>query len=375
MPPPRFDEGTQIVRSTPRRLAAAAAALAALSALVLAPHGEAATRKFVPVRVNGQPIRAVTITEMRQFASLSIPDFPRIKADGFNTVTMYVYRFMQSATVNEQKTGAFTEPDALLGQAIDAAHAQGLAVQLVPTIWVGEGIGQFYWRGAIHPTDHNAWFDSYRAMTNHYADLATQHHVELFGIGSEMISLENEVSQWQHTINDARQRYRGPITYFTVYATVDRIRWWKYVDIPGVSPYMSLSSKATPSYAEIVNNWRTKQLPYLQKIGRYVGRPLLIAEIGYGSGPGAATHPEQVPSGVPDENLQAQLYKAMLDVVLPDKTFDGISFWRWSSVEAGPTGTSFSPKGKAAECVVAQHWATAGGSSMTQCSTVGRISL
>jgi hypothetical protein len=363
------------VRLTLRRLAAPVAAVATLSVLGSAPHSSAATQRFVPFRVHGQPVRAITLTEERQLAALSLPDLTRIKADGFNTVTIYVYRYMDTATANQQKTGALTEPDAVLGQVIDQAHSTGLAVQLIPTIWVGPGVGSFYWRGAIHPTDHNAFFDSYREMTNHYADLATQHHVEIFGIGSEMISLENEVSQWQHTISDAKQRFRGPITYFTVYATVDRIKWWKYVDLPGVSPYMSLSSQASPGYDEIVNNWKTKQLPYLRKAAAYVGRPLQIAEIGYGSGPGAATHPEQVPSGTPDEALQVNLYRAMLDVVLPDKSFDGISFWRWSAYEAGPGNTGFSPKGKAAECVIAQHWATAGSTSLTQCSALGRITL
>ena len=358
-----------------RRLAAPLAALAALASVSLAPQSDAATARFKAFRVGGQPLRAITLTEQRQFAALSIADYSRIKADGFNAVTMYVYRYMDSATASEQKTGAFTEPDALLGLAIDQAHAAGLAVQLIPTIWVGTGVGPFYWRGAIHPADHNLFFDSYRAMTNHYADLATQHKVEIFGVGSEMISLENEVSQWQHTISDARQRFRGPITYFTVYATVDRIRWWKYVDLPGVSPYMSLSSKASPGYDEIVNNWKTKQLPYLRHDAAAVGRPLQIAEIGYGSGPGAATHPEQVPSGAPDEALQANLYRAMLDVVLPDKSFDGISFWRWSATESGPANTGFSPKGKQAECIVAQHWASAGSTSLTQCATAGRVSL
>ncbi|MCU1623606.1 MAG: hypothetical protein JWL79_2451 [Frankiales bacterium] len=358
-----------------RRLAGPVAALATLSVLAFAPHSAAAAAAFVPFRVHGQPVHAITLTEERQFAALSVPDLARIKDDGFNTVTIYVYRYVASATANQQKTGALTEPDAVLGQVIDRAHSTGLAVQLIPTIWVGLGVGPFYWRGAIHPTDRSAFFDSYRAMTNHYADLATQHHVEIFGIGSEMMSLENEVSQWQHTISDAKQHFKGPITYFAIYATVDRIKWWKYVDLPGVSPYMSLSSQASPGYDEIVNNWKTTQLPYLRRIAAYVGRPLQIAEIGYGSGPGAATHPDQVPSGTPDETLQVNLYRAMLDVVLPDPSFDGISFWRWSAYQSGPGDTGFSPKGKAAECVIAQHWAAPGSTSLAQCSAFGRVSL
>jgi hypothetical protein len=366
---------SRIVRTGRRRLAAAAAVLATLSTLVLAPHSQAATRRFVPFRIGGQPIRAVTLTDIRQFAALSIPDMTRIKSDGFNMVTIYAYKFMLTPTANDIIDGPWTEPDASLGAAIDAAHAAGLQVQLVPTVWVGlTGAGAFYWRGAIHPTDHNAWFDSYRFMLDHYADLAQSHHVELFGIGSEMISLENEVAQWRHTISSTRAHYAGPVTYFTVYATVDRIQWWKYVDYPGVSPYMSLSTTPVPSYAEIVNAWKTVHLPYLRKIEAYVGRPLMVSEIGYASSVGAATHPEDGGVGTPDETVQATLYRAFLDTVMADKALDGVSFYRWSATELGPLDHGFSPKGKAVECLLAMRWARSG-TSASECSPLGRVAV
>ena len=372
-------EGTSIVRFTPtgtRRTAAAALALVTVAVLALAPHSEAATkRRFTPFRVNGAPVRAITLTDLRQFAAASIPDMTRIKADGFNMVTIYVYKFMQTATSNDLGSGPWTEPDQSLGAAFDAAHAAGLAVQFIPTAWVGvAGVGTFYWRGAIHPTDHNAWFDSYRNTLNHYADLATQHHVELFGVGSEMISLENEVSQWQHTISDARKHYAGPITYFTVYATVNRIKWWQYVDVPGVSPYMSLSTTPVPSYAELVRAWKTSHLPYLRQIEAYVGRPLLVSEIGYASSVGAATHPENGGAGTPDESVQTTLYQAFLDAVMSDPALDGVSFYRWSATEVGPADNGFSPKGKSVECLLAKRWAPSG-TSATQCAPLGRVAV
>lgn len=363
------------MRFAPKRVALVAALLATLSTLALAPHSQAAGRRFVPFRIAGQPIRAVTLTDLRQFAALSIPDMTRIKNDGFNMVTIYAYKFMATPTSNDIMTGPWTEPDASLGAAIDAAHSAGLQVQLVPTVWVGlTGVGTFYWRGAIHPTDHNAWFDSYRFMMNHYADLAQSHHVELFGVGSEMISLENEVAQWQHTISDARAHYSGPITYFTVYATVDRIRWWRFVDYPGVSPYMSLSTNADPSYAEIVHAWKTVHLPYLRKVKAYVGRPLMVSEIGYASSVGAATHPENGGVGVANEGVQTTLYRAFLDTVMADKALDGVSFYRWSAYQFGPADHGFSPKGKSVECMLAQRWAPSGASA-AQCLPLGRVAV
>src|SRR4051794_5838855 len=86
-------------------------------------HAAGAKRAaWKPLRVHGQPVRAISITEMRQFSALSIPDLKRLAADGFNTVTVYAYRFMTSAAANSQHVGEFTEPDASLAKTIDAAH-------------------------------------------------------------------------------------------------------------------------------------------------------------------------------------------------------------------------------------------------------------
>jgi hypothetical protein len=355
-----------------RLLRYAAALVSAALLVTFAPVSHAAKPKvaFKPYRVNGQPIRAIALTNIRQFAALSIPDLNRIKSDGFNMVTIYAYRFLSSSTDNTQAVGAFTEPDAVLAKTISAAHLVGLQVQLIPTIWVGPGYGAFYWRGAVHPTNTHAFFNSYRDMTNHYAAFATKNKVELFGVGSEMSSLQSYESEWRQTIGETRQLYKGPITYFAVYAVVGAIKWWNAIDYPGVSPYMSLASADLPTYNDIANGWNKVHLPYLRKISAYVGKPLLVAEIGYASAPGAATHPERAGAGPAQPALQASLYQAFLDIVLRDKALDGVSFFYWSAYEAGPTDSGFSPKGKAAECFLAKRWAPAG-TTATQCNTAG----
>jgi len=363
------------LRFTLRRGAALGAALAALAALVCAPVSSASTgKRFTPLRINGEQIRSISLSDINQFASLSIGDLQRIKADGFNMVSIYVYRFMDTPQSDGQHTSANTEPDALIEQTIDAAHAAGLAVNLTPTVWVGPGVGAFYWRGLIYPTDRNAFFDSYRAMLDHYADIAQAHHVELFGLGSEMSSLESEVDQWRHTITDVRSHYTGPLTYFTVTANVASIKWWGYLDLPGISPYVSLSTDANPSYDEIVSAWKNVVLPQLRKIQKAVGRPLFVAETGYPSTDYAAEHPELGAAGNANENLQATLYRALLDTLMSQPGFDGINLWRWSAKEFGPLDRGFSPKGKAAECVVAERWSS-DSTSQTQCTTLGRVAL
>ena len=358
-------------RGTRLRLLAGLACCGLL--LGLAPLTQAVSKpRFTPFRVHGEPMRAVTLTDIRQFAALSVPDLERLRSDGFNTVSIYAYRFVSDVYDSSVESGVFTETDASIGAAIDAAHAVGLAVQLVPVVWVGNGTSGFVWRGYIRPSDPDAFFDSYRYMLNHYADLAQQHGVELFGIGSEMTLLEYQGQQWIRTAAEVRQHYSGPLTYFTVQSRVEKIRWWSAVDYPGISPYYSLSAAARPSYDEVVGAWRSVHLPALRKASAYVGKPLLVSEIGYASTPGAATHPESAPAGVPDESLQADLYRAFLSTVLPDRSVDGVSFYRWSAYEAGPANGGFSPKGKSAECVLAKAWAPTGTSALS-CGSFGRV--
>jgi hypothetical protein len=345
------------------------AALACLLPLLGVPAS--AAPRWKPLRVHGEPVRAIALTELHQFSALSLADLDRLKADGFNTVTLYAYRFMTNEHSVSLHVSPFTEPDQLLAQTIDRAHALGLAVQLMPTVWVGD-VGPLYWRGAISPSDRNAFFDSYRAMVDHYADLATEHHVEVLGLGSEMLSLENEVSQWQHTAASAREHYKGPLTYFAISQFAGAIRWWDQVDYPGISTYLSLSAAAQPSYAELLKAWRTTHLPVLRKLAAKVGRPLQLAEIGFASSQNAAVHPEDGGSGNVDERLQADLYRALLDGPVADPAFDGVSLWRWSAYETGPHNRGFSPKGKAAECVLAQRW-NPGGASAVQCASYGRV--
>jgi hypothetical protein len=137
---------------------------------------------------------------------------------------------------------------------------------------------------------------------------------------------------------------------------------------------MSLSTTPVPSYAEIVNAWKSVHLPYLRKIEAYVGRPLMISEIGYASSVGAATHPEDGGVGAVDESVQVTLYKAFLDTVMSDKAFDGVSFYRWSAYQLGPVDRGFSPKGKSVECMLAYRWSPSG-SSAQQCTPLGRVAL
>lgn len=336
--------------------------------------GSAATQRAASrFRVAGHPMRSITLTDFRQFAALSIPDFVRLKADGFNMVTVNVYRSVSDVYANSQSSGPFTEPDASLGATVQAAHAVGLAVQLAPTVWVGTGTGHFVWRAHVMPSDPVAFFDSYREMVNHYADLATQYGVDLLGVGSEMLSLEGYSDAWRQVIGEARQHYHGPITYFTVPATFSRVRWWNAVDYPAVSVYMPMSTSLRPSYDVLVNAWRLAHLPLLRKLARQVRRPLLVSEIGYASTPGAASHPELQQSGVPDESLQADLYRAFVNVALRDTAvLDGVSFFRWSAYETGPLNGGYSPKGKTTECVLARAWAPSG-TSAAQCASAGRV--
>jgi hypothetical protein len=61
--------------------------------------------------------------------------------------------------------GQRTPSDASLQVAVERAHRAGLKVLLRPTVDGSAG----GWRGRFRPVDADRWFDSYRAMIEHFA--------------------------------------------------------------------------------------------------------------------------------------------------------------------------------------------------------------
>ncbi len=83
------------------------------------------------------------------------------------------------------------------------AHRLGLSVLLFPIVRLlhpkdGE------WRGHLTPRDRAAWMASYRRALTELARLAHAEHVEGLSIGSELSTLDVDVTPWRPLVQEVR---------------------------------------------------------------------------------------------------------------------------------------------------------------------------
>lgn len=304
---------------------------------------------------NGAPIHGMILVHANEPMDPVLADIPRLAADGVNLVSIYVTKYVDSYNSSEIKDGHFTPSDSELEAAISLAHANGMAVQLAPTIWT---ILPYVWRGAYQPDNLGEFFKNYRAMMNHYAEFAQANDVELLTIGSEYSALDGYAARWVRIAREVRARYSGLITYMAVTQHISTITWWRAVDFIGVSPYYPLSYAARPTESELLATWKRRWFPFVRNISVTYNRPVLFNELGYLSALGATAHPWESKTNQPaSQQVQANAYAAVLDGADSQPWLRGIIFFKWSPPTATPVDKTFSPRDKLAECVMAQHWA------------------
>ena len=306
-------------------------------------------------------IRGIDYGNVNRPLALLVPDLPRLQRIGVNHVTLYVYLFVDSPTSSSVHRGPTTPSDAELTSVIDAVHASGMTVAVSPLpYWPGGST----WRGEFQPADRSAFFDSWRSFIQHYAGLSERHDVELFSVGSEQQSLVGDTAQWRRVVETARESFSGPLTYMTPYTLVGFVGFWDALDLVSVSPYVPVSSRAQPTYSEIRGTWQGHVMSLLRGIAKDTGRPVFIFETGFVSAEhfGDVPH-DPTPSPVPAPQAQADAYAAVLDAIsaTPDRSsfLLGIAWWDWDPFSASVASSTFTPRGKPAECVLAQKWASA----------------
>ncbi|MGZ6744153.1 MAG: glycoside hydrolase family 113 [Nocardioides sp.] len=287
-------------------------------------------------------------------ATLAIPDFPRLAAEGVTSVSVYIYLYVAAPTANQVSTGPYTPSDSEIHLIAAAASANGLGLHLMPVL-LDTATGT--WRGRYAPSDIPQFFSSYTQQLVHYADIAQSAGATLFYVGSENRRIEGYTAQWRAVIHAVRQHFSGALGYMAIASKDFRLRFLDALDLVAVSVYFSMSDDPAPSYARDVAAWEQVHLATVRTIAARSSVPLVYGEAGYDSQRGTFGHPElpSSPTGVPAPAAQADAYAALLDVLARTPQVHGVTWWRWS------TGTtvadnSYSPNGKPAECVLAAHW-------------------
>lgn len=242
---------------------------------------------------------------------------------------------------------------------IKAAHDNGLRVILMPIILLSDPRGT-EWRGVISPPSWDDWMVQYTEFVLHFARIAAKNKVEVFTIGSELISAEKNihVEKWRQLIRDVRRVFPGKLSYSSNWDHYKVVEFWDELDLVCMTSYYKLSNEPNPSLETLIDAWK----PIRRGLLRWqeeIGKPLLFTEVGWCSQEGASIEPwnyyhNQKPTAAGHQE-QARCYRAFMetwkDELLNDKgsVIGGAIWWEWMNVPGGPEDYNYIPKGKPAE--------------------------
>ncbi len=288
-------------------------------------------------------------------ADIETADLGEIHAMGANTVAVTVF-WQSDPSGNNLTPGSSTPSDATLGVTLDRIRAAGMDPVLDPMFLCTTCSEN--WRGAIQPSNRDAFFASYRSFIDEYADVAQQHGVVLYFIGSEMTSTQGDTADWRQVANEARTHYKGRLAYEANFDVMGQVGFWDAVDVAGVSAYCPLSDSDHPTVAELERGWHSSLASFtpgrawfdeVTQVARASGKPVVFGEVGYRSITGTARRPyDWSTTGAFDEQSQAAAYQALLETFENQPWWLGVIWWNWH-VANSATDQGYTPRGKAAE--------------------------
>lgn len=235
-------------------------------------------------------------------------------------------------------------------QGIIRAHNLGDHVFLVPLITLRHPTSQgSRWSGDMRCyTLCSLWFASYFKTYLPYLHVAQEMSVEQVSLGTEYGYVElASPDLWSQFIAKVHAVYNGKLTYdvnFTTFQShgVTLPAWFRdpHLSSIGVSAYFSLIDRpARVPPSQIPALWKKRVQSWLDQISIAMGKPVLVAEIGYRNSADALYDPFASATGAPpDPEEQAGAYEAALEDLIKggDRHVQGIYFWAWSQPPFAP---------------------------------------
>ncbi|MBW2733034.1 MAG: glycoside hydrolase TIM-barrel-like domain-containing protein [Deltaproteobacteria bacterium] len=247
----------------------------------------------------------------------------------------------------------YTTYKKVLKRMISRAHANGLKVILFPIIDV-QNRKPLEWRGTIKPKSWDDWWRSYRRFIHHYAEVAARGGVEVFCVGSELVSTEKMHKRWTKLISGVRKVYRGKLLYSANWDHYEPVSFWKLVDVVGLTAYYSLAKRKDADEETMLRAWKQVR-DRIAGWARRIDRRVLFTEVGYPSLDGGAVHPWDYTQGTrADMEEQRRAFSAFVRAWDGVKELEGVVFWDWYGA-GGPKDKRYTPRKKPAEEVI-RRW-------------------
>jgi hypothetical protein len=285
---------------------------------------------------------------------------------GVNTLQLLTPAFQQhgaSQQIEVKQGPGFGPPREDLIALLNHARQRGMTTALMPAVLFTEPRGN-EWRGKISPENWNTWWSSYNRMIDHFVDIAVEADVDIFCVGSELLTTERHTRRWHELIDRVRSQFDGKLIYSTNWDHFHTPTFWRRLDLIGVSGYWDMTTyadrKQPPTDEQLDARWRQIQAT-LFAFAADMDMPFVITEIGYPTLPWALKDPWNyvADSGVaPDPQPQARGYaafcRAWSNRLSPDSHCAGVLFYNWDPYhQGGPGDTGYGIRGKPAYTIVA----------------------
>ena len=308
-----------------------------------------------PPATNPHKQRGVALGLFAEDVSFSyIPLLEEIAGLGASHVALVVPMYQTHGASSKLRWHTRLSPTmGATAEAVRAAHRTGLDVTLFPIVRL-ETPRPGEWRGNLAPEDAEAWFDSYQNLLGDLAAVATLTGVTRLVVGSELSSLDGDLTRWRPVMEKIRGLFSGTIVYSANWDHFKDARLYELVDEIGVTGYFNLREKDGPSTVEALTNrwrWERGQIEASRVLG---GKPFVFTELGYRSRAGGSAEPwnEGAPGPV-DLDEQRRAFAAFRRTWttpakdLPPSPLEGVYIWNWYGY-GGPASAGYTPRGKPA---------------------------
>ncbi len=314
-------------------------AVAAVIGYRVATSGEAAT-------ASRKPATAPLPTEVNEFRGMTLqihsPEeaqiapklIDEIAATKVNTLALVLAGYQECCA----STSIFIDirrvpSDDQLRGLIRYAQGKHLKVTLMPIVLL-ENPRDGEWRGKINP-EGGRWEDWWERYTNfimHYAHIAQDSKVDLFAVGSELISTEQQTDRWKMLIKKVRESYSGRLTYSANWDHYKVPQFWDELDIIGMTTYYELTGGKKPTEDVLLASWMKIKKDILAWQAKSKNpRPLLFTEVGWPNQKTAAEFPWDYyrSPDKPDPDLQARCFKTFFKAWSTEPAVAGFLVWEW----------------------------------------------
>ena len=267
----------------------------------------------------------------------------QIAAMGANALVIVTPWFQEKINSNNIEFVATRCPTAAqLKSVLQRAKQHQLRTALVPIVLIAQPEPK-EWRGKLAPSDWLQWWSSYTRFISHFVEIADEMEVDIFSIGSELNSTENQVERWASLTTLVRNQFSGAITYTANWDRYEKIGFWGLVDFISISAYFELVDESDDATVAAMSRTWSQIAQNLKEFAKQQKRLLLLMEVGYASVPWAGARPwDYLPGDLQsaDPNAQSHAYQAFLNtwttaLATPSCPVRGFFLYHWDPYHHG----------------------------------------